>query len=231
MESSSCIFYELQLQNAVNKNQASSCIHYTSTLIFPSCEGMQEGCMQTAYQTSNLHTQLCISRVSVNIQQDSWIAVPPCIIGTISNKSLFLGWKQCINIANTCLLSSQTAKVLNSTSLLNPFHRDALCSTGWSLHSHSSPGVVFSSAVSLKINKNHCLPSQKRTQALWWWITATAHGRCYEPKCGVSTGLEPEMPGTSEGHFLHPWKPNVLSDHKLISPSTFPTGCIYHLKS
>lgn len=35
---------------------------------------------------------------------------------------------------------------------LNPFHRDALCSTGWSLHSHSSPGVVFSSAVSLKIN-------------------------------------------------------------------------------
>lgn len=152
MESSSCIFYELQLQNAVNKNQASSCIHYTSTLIFPSCEGMQEGCMQTAYQTSNLHTQLCISRVSVNIQQDSWIAVPPCIIGTISNKSLFLGWKQCINIANTCLLCSQTAKVLNSTSLLNPFHWDALCSTGWSLHSHSSPGVVFSSAVSLKIN-------------------------------------------------------------------------------
>lgn len=71
MESSSPNFCESQLQSAVNKNQASSCIHYASTLIFPSCEGMQEGCMQAAYQTSNVHTWLCISRVSVNIQQDN----------------------------------------------------------------------------------------------------------------------------------------------------------------
>lgn len=145
MESSSCIFYELQLQNAVNKNQASSCIHYTSTLIFPSCEGMQEGCMQTAYQTSNLHTQLCISRVSVNIQQDSWIAVPPCIIGTISNKSLFLGWKQCINIANTCLLCSQTAKVLNSTSLLILTHSIGMLFAALDDHFiHTAHQVLFS---------------------------------------------------------------------------------------
>lgn len=45
MESSSPNFCELHLQSAVNKNQASSCIHYASTLIFPSCEGMQEGCI------------------------------------------------------------------------------------------------------------------------------------------------------------------------------------------